>query len=214
MALRWRLRVWPHASIDSTVKVIGWRQIALGRNVVLGARTWLNVNHRSGSSISLSIGDNTYIGCDNFFSVGHSIILREYILTTSRCAFIGSSHIYDNPAFHYAGTSTTADGQIYVGVNCFFGFGATVMGSAKIGHGCIIGAHSVVRGDVAPFSLVVGNPARVVKHFDFVGQKWVEGERPQNHAYPAEEAYLLSIWAETGFPFQPVSAATARFGDI
>lgn len=213
-ALRWRLKVWAHASVDGTVKVIGWRKIALGKNVVLSARTWLNVNHRTDSSISLSIGDNTYVGCDNFFSVGRSIVLREYILTTSRCAFICSSHIYSDPAFHYAGTGTTADGQIYIGVNCFFGFGATVIGSVRIGHGCIIGAHSVVRGDVAPFSLAIGNPARVIKHFDFTSQKWVEGDRPQNQVYPAEEDYLLSMRARAGFPFQPISAAAARFGDI
>lgn len=213
-ALRWRVTVWFRASVDRTAKVIGWKHIAIGRNVVVGARTWLNVNHRGANGITLTLGDNAYIGCENFFSVGRSIRIGEYVLTTSRCAFIGSSHIYSHPMSHYAGTSTTDDAVIDVGVNCFVGFGVTVLGNVRIGHGCIIGAHSVVRADVPPFSLAVGSPARVTRHYDFAVGRWVDGGRPSGQTVPTEEDYLASIRASAGFAIQPISAAAATFGDI
>ena len=43
------------------------------------------------------------------------------------------------------------------------GSGATVLPAARIGSGCIIGAEAVVSGDVAPYSIVAGNPARVIR---------------------------------------------------
>lgn len=212
-SLLFRFALWPRASVGWTVKVIGWRNIAFGRNVVIGARSWLNVNQRS-SGIVLSIEDNTYIGIENFFSTGRSIRIGEYGLTGPRCAFIGSSHIYDDPDAHYAGTGTTNDAVIDVGVNCFIGFGATIQGNVRVGHGSVIGAQSVVRSDIPPFCVAVGNPACVVRHYDFVASRWVKGERPAGAPIPSEVDYLVALRARTGFPVQPISAAAASFGDI
>ena len=212
-ALAWRIAIWPRASVGWTVKVIGWRNIAIGRNVVIGARSWLNINHRS-HGIALTIGDNTYIGIENFFTTGRSIRIGEYCLTGPRCAFIGSSHVYTDPAVHYAGTGTTDDTVIDVGVNCFIGFGVTIQGNVRVGHGVVIGAHSIVRTDIPPFSVAVGNPARVVRHHDFATGCWVEGQRPSGAPFPAEADYLALLRAGTNFPIQPISAAAATFGDI
>jgi acetyltransferase-like isoleucine patch superfamily enzyme len=41
---------------------------------------------------------------------------------------------------------------------------ATVLKGVRVGKGAVVGAHAVVTKDVPPYTLVVGNPARVVKH--------------------------------------------------
>ncbi len=212
-ALRWRLRAWPRASIGRSVKVIGWRELALGRNVVVGAYSWLNVNHR-GRGIAITLGDNTYIGNENFFSTGRSIRIGDYTLTASRCSFIGSSHHHDDPMIPYATTGTTDDAIIDIGVNCFLGFGATVMGNVRVGHGSVIGAHSVVRSDVPPFCVAVGVPARVIRHYDFAASAWVDGAPPADAAPMPEADYLAALRSHAGFSVQPISAAAATFGDI
>lgn len=43
------------------------------------------------------------------------------------------------------------------------GAGAIVLGPGRIGEGSYIGAGAVVRGDVAPWCVVAGNPARVIR---------------------------------------------------
>ena len=43
---------------------------------------------------------------------------------------------------------------------------------AKIGDGCIIGAHSVVKGEIPAYSMAVGSPARVVKRYNFEKKIW------------------------------------------
>jgi acetyltransferase-like isoleucine patch superfamily enzyme len=47
---------------------------------------------------------------------------------------------------------------------------------AIIGEGSVIGANSVVIGQVPPFCLAVGAPAVVKKRFDFSTNQWSEAE--------------------------------------
>ena len=47
--------------------------------------------------------------------------------------------------------------------NVFIGRSSIIMPGATIGEGSIIGAGSVVRGNIPPFSVVVGNPGIIVK---------------------------------------------------
>ena len=52
---------------------------------------------------------------------------------------------------------------IRIGKNVWIGFDAIVLPGVKIGDGAIVGARSVVREDVPPYSTDAGNPARIVR---------------------------------------------------
>ncbi len=54
-------------------------------------------------------------------------------------------------------------GDTVVGNDVWLGYGALVLPGVTIGHGAIVAAASVVSADVAPYSVVAGNPARVVR---------------------------------------------------
>ena len=53
--------------------------------------------------------------------------------------------------------------DIEVGHDVWLGYGAMVMPGTRIGNGVIVGAGSVVRGDVPDYTVVAGNPAQVVR---------------------------------------------------
>lgn len=52
---------------------------------------------------------------------------------------------------------------VFIGRDCFIGGGAMILPGVSIGDGSIVGAGAVVMADVPPKSMVVGNPARVVR---------------------------------------------------
>lgn len=52
--------------------------------------------------------------------------------------------------------------KISIGKNCWLGNGSLVM--ANIGDGCIVGAGSVVINDIPAYSIIAGNPAKVIKN--------------------------------------------------
>ena len=55
---------------------------------------------------------------------------------------------------------------IRVGSGVWIGGGAIVLPGVTIGDGCVVGAGSVVTHDLAPGSLALGNPARIVRSLD------------------------------------------------
>jgi acetyltransferase-like isoleucine patch superfamily enzyme len=65
---------------------------------------------------------------------------------------------------------------VSIGAGAFLGINSVILPGVTIGEGAYVAAAAVVNRDVPPRSLVAGNPARVVRHFD--GSKWVEGPPP------------------------------------
>lgn len=58
---------------------------------------------------------------------------------------------------------------ILIGCNVWIGFDACVLPGITIGEGAIVGARSVVTADVPPYTIVAGNPARIVRQLDAGG---------------------------------------------
>lgn len=54
--------------------------------------------------------------------------------------------------------------DVVIGNDVWIGRGVTILCGAQIGDGAIIGADSVVRGTIPPYSVVVGNPGRVIRN--------------------------------------------------
>ena len=54
-------------------------------------------------------------------------------------------------------------GDTVIGNDVWIGQNVTFLPGVNVGDGCIIGANSVVASDIPPYSIVVGNPARVIK---------------------------------------------------
>lgn len=179
--------------VSNSVKVIGWSRLKIGDFTVICDDTWFNANH---PHPSISIGSHCYIGLRNFFTSGVRICVGDFTITAPNCCFLGAHHEYSDPWIAHAAAPVTSNGVIETGVNCAFGAGAIILADSKIGHGSMIGAGSVVRGIIPPFSLVVGNPGRIIKRFDFVQKKWVRTSefRPElNEHVPNEESYRIAL---------------------
>lgn len=70
-------------------------------------------------------------------------------------------------AWKEASLDVQSKGDTIVGHDVWIGHSATVMQGITIGHGAIIGTHSLVTKDVAPYSIMGGNPAKLLrKRFD------------------------------------------------
>jgi acetyltransferase-like isoleucine patch superfamily enzyme len=89
-------------------------------------------------------------------------------------------------------------GTIRIEEDCWIGSGAVIVceeGELVIGRHSVVGAHSVVRRSIPAYSVVTGDPARIVKHYDFSKGNWVLGcARPEdamNHSNPEPAASTL-----------------------
>ena len=178
--------------IDPTVQVLGWKRIRFGKDCSISEHCLFNVNC-NGTEIEISIGDSSFVGRRNTFSSGKAICVGPYFLSGPDCKVIGSDHKFDDPFRPYVCTGNTIATVIEIGANCWFGASVSVIGNVSIGHGSVIGAGSMVLRDIPPFSLVVGQPARVLRRYDMKRRAWVpvgEYSDAQEAELPDEQTYL------------------------
>lgn len=203
--------------IDSTVNVLGWSHVSVGKNTLIGEQSWLNVNGREEGFKHIKIGDFCYIGRRNLLSSSKKLIICDFVMTSNECKFLGNNHVFDDPMYPYISTGTTNEDIQKIGVNCWIGAGSIVLGTVEIAYGSIIGAGSVVTKDVPAFSIAVGNPCKVIKRYDFDINEWVSIDNfdiTKEALMPNEEIYLKNLQDKSKDLVLPVMAATSRYGDL
>jgi acetyltransferase-like isoleucine patch superfamily enzyme len=99
-------------------------------------------------------------GCSiprTYFAAGAPITIGDYAVFGPEVALYASDHDPDDPGF------TRRDAPITIGSRAWIGSRAMILKGVTIGEGAVVAAGSVVTQDVAPFTIVAGNPARYVR---------------------------------------------------
>jgi acetyltransferase-like isoleucine patch superfamily enzyme len=95
-------------------------------------------------------------------------------------------HAYEDIGVPIREQGVTEGGRIRIGQGSWIGFGAAIVcpkGELTLGRNCVVGANSVVMRSFPPYSVISGNPARVIKQYDPAKNRWVLG-----FAQPTEAA--------------------------
>jgi acetyltransferase-like isoleucine patch superfamily enzyme len=113
-----------------------------------GTRTW--------------VGRNVFVnqGC-TFYDLG-GLDIGDEVMIGPNVSLITAGHPLA-PAQRRAGVTAR---PIVIGRNVWIAAGATVVGGVTVGENSVVAAGSVVTRDVAPNTLVGGNPARVIRSLD------------------------------------------------
>ncbi len=112
-----------------------------------------------------------------FDFIGDQLIIGKFCMIASDVTFImnGANHLSDAiTTFPFAifgedwsgamdGKEYPTKGNTVIGNDVWIGYGATIMPGVTIGDGAIIATKAVVTKDVAPYSIVGGNPASEVR---------------------------------------------------
>ena len=64
-------------------------------------------------------------------------------------------------------------GSVKIGDDSWIGINVAILRNVTIGRHCGIGANSVVTKDIPPYSIAAGNPARIIKQYDWEKGEWV-----------------------------------------
>jgi len=138
---------------------------------------------------NILVGDFTYIADSDFESHvthhypwnGDRLIIGKFCQIAAGVEFVmnGANHqmnaVSTFPFYTLEGWNMEAPamadlplkGDTVIGCDVWIGQNAVILPGVHIGDGAIIGANSVVGSDVAPYSIVAGNPARELrKRFD------------------------------------------------
>jgi acetyltransferase-like isoleucine patch superfamily enzyme len=144
--------------------VVPWNKFSLGQESTI--EDFTAINNGVGDVI---VGDRTRIGLSNILigpvHVGNDVRLAQNVVLS------GLNHNYreiDSP-IHKQGVSTK---PIVVEDESWIGANVVIVPGITIGKHSIVAAGSVVTKNVPPYSVVAGNPARLLKQFDFNTKQW------------------------------------------
>ncbi|MEI4551624.1 acyltransferase [Pseudoalteromonas spongiae] len=149
-------------------QVIGALAISLGDDVRMSGIATFCGRYHSDRIAKLIIGNNVDVGWQNAFSVGTKIELQDDVRLAGKVFLAGFPGHPLNCAERAKGKPDLPEqaGDIIIKQGAWIGTGATVLAGVTVGKGAIVAANAVVTKDVADFTLVAGNPAKVIKRVD------------------------------------------------
>jgi acetyltransferase-like isoleucine patch superfamily enzyme len=122
---------------------------------------------------SVEFGANCLLG------IGSTVIgpvrLGNNVITAQHVVLSGMNHNYEAPQTPIRSQSVTTQ-PIVVDDDCWLGANAVILPGVTIGRHSVVAAGSVVTHDVPPFSVVGGNPARLLKRYDELVGRWVRAD--------------------------------------
>lgn len=140
-------------------------RITLGAGCRIGGSSNIMGRTSSVPAPRLIVGDNCDVGWGHSIAVGRLVRFGNNVRLASRVTLAGyPGHPVDARA-RARGEPDTEDqvGDIVLEDDVWLGQGVYVLGNVTIGRGTIVGAGSVVTGDLPPNVLAAGNPARVIR---------------------------------------------------
>lgn len=106
------------------------------------------------------IGDDSHITCINRIIIGNNVLMGRKIFITDNAHGASIRDLLDvQPIIR----PLYSKGDVVIEDNVWIGEMVCIMPGVTIGHGSIVGANAVVTKDMPPYSIIGGNPARVIK---------------------------------------------------
>lgn len=148
-----------------------YKRIQLGKNISIGTDVRINFfNHDLDKSLYL--GDNVYICNRDSFIIGGKITIGSDTIIASDVAIISENHSI-NPVHNLSyKDQDIICSDVKIGKGCWLGEKVIVLPGVEIGDKVVIGAGSVVTKSIPSYCIAVGNPAKVIKTYNFESNKW------------------------------------------
>jgi acetyltransferase-like isoleucine patch superfamily enzyme len=134
----------------------------------------------------VEIGNDSYLGYQVTMVSGRGIHIGEHVLIANRVFIAGDDSHPIDPAsrMRHAPPPLEEVKSVWIEDGAWLGEGSTILKGVRVGYGAVVAAQAVVTKDVPPYTVVAGNPAKVVKQLD-------ESRTPV--ARPSEVAHGMGI---------------------
>lgn len=155
--------------------IFGEQGIHIGTEVLVGRSCTLSLGYGLGDpnipARGLVIGDRCIIGAGATITAHEGIEIGSDVWFGQAVFVSDASHGYQDPHTPI-GQQLGQHAPVSIGAGSWIGHGAMILPGSRIGCNVVVGAGSVVRGEVADHCVVAGVPARVVRHLE-PGLGWV-----------------------------------------
>ncbi len=154
--------------IGKPLAILGYKKIFIGKKVRIFPNVRIEVH---GEDSKLLIGDNVGIAQNVHITCGSTLTIGKNSAILANVFITNIDHDYTELNVPILEQKNIIKETI-IGENCFIGIGAAIQAGTVLGKQCIVGTNSVVRGTFPDYCVIAGNPAKIIKQFNFDSQKW------------------------------------------
>ncbi|OPY61571.1 MAG: Galactoside O-acetyltransferase [Syntrophorhabdaceae bacterium PtaU1.Bin034] len=126
-----------------------------GREVNIESRAFFH------SGRCISIGDYSGIGMNAHLSgqitIGNNVMMGQDVM------ILAHNHEFSRTDIPMCVQGMQPERPVTIGNDVWIGARVIILAGVEVGDGAILGAGAVVAGDVPPWAVVVGNPARIIR---------------------------------------------------
>lgn len=162
--------------------VLGWpSDISLDRGFIsIGDYTNIRgynrisnyLNSGYNGDIEIRIGKNCSI-MSNFSILNASkVTIGDNVLIASHVLISSENHTTDPESELEYKDQPLQTSPVSIGDGCWIGEKVCILPGVTIGKKCVIGAGSIVTKDVPDYCMAVGNPAKIIKRYNFSSHSW------------------------------------------
>jgi acetyltransferase-like isoleucine patch superfamily enzyme len=115
----------------------------------------------------IRIGEGTFLNQSVMVAAMELVEIGSHCMFANGCFVSDAEHRFDDLTRPVPWQGFTSEGPTRVGDNVWCGAGVVITSGVKVGEHCVIGANSVVTGDLPAFSVAAGAPARELRTIDY-----------------------------------------------
>ena len=131
------------------------KNLHISHNVILSSSALKNI----------SFGENIFISNNVQILANEKskVFLGNYVMIAHNVLIIGGNHSFERVDVPMMLQGDGKQGDIIIEDDVWIGAGAIILTGVTIGKGSVVGAGSVVTKNIAPYTIVAGNPAKIIR---------------------------------------------------
>jgi acetyltransferase-like isoleucine patch superfamily enzyme len=146
--------------ISLAARVQSTRRIKFGAGTVV--KRWVIVQTTGGT---IRFGRECALSSFDHFSTGEGdIIVGDHVRFAPNCTIVGGTKNVSRADIRIVDQPELRPNGITIGDDVLIGANSVILPATEIGRGAVIGAGSVVQGQIPEFAIAAGSPAKVVGH--------------------------------------------------
>lgn len=161
---------------EKNVRIFFPRHVSFGESCNLGQGVVLAPLDHVGNQkypSRIKIGNRVHFGAFDRIASMNEVIIEDDVLFAAFVHVTDHSHDYRDVTKPVNKQGVFSKGPVVIKKGAWLAFGCHILSGVTVGENSVVAANAVVTKDVPPYSVVAGNPARVVSRFNFEQNKWV-----------------------------------------
>lgn len=157
----------------------GKEKIKFGKNFTTGRYCRIEAYSNKKETIVIGencqINDNVHIGAVEKIEIGNNVLIASKVFISDHNHGKYQGEKQSSPLEKPVERELKSN-PIKIGDNVWIGEFCSILPGVTIGKGSIIGSNSTITKDVPEYTIVVGNPGKVIKKYNFESKKWEKYE--------------------------------------